>query len=140
MWVWNWTKDEALKEKIRRVYGWHIKGAAGLLQARENGVWWPVADTWTNSKAAAMPLVFIEYDRSMAKDAAVHEAVQRCEAFLCTPEFAKRIGVMVEPEMPWGEFSMAATGFGGLTVAELTEPGVIYLRVQGSGFRVQERQ
>jgi hypothetical protein len=140
LWVWNWTKNEALKDKIRRVYGWHVKGAQGLLQARENGVWWPVADTWTNSKAAAMPLVFIEYDRSMAKDAAVHEAVQRCEAFLCTPEFAKRIGVMVEPEMPWGEFSMAATGFGGLTVAELTEPGVIYLRVQGSGFRVQERQ
>jgi hypothetical protein len=128
LWVWNWTKDQELKEKIRRVYAWHIKGSQGLLQARDNGVWWPVGHSWTNSKAAAMPLVLIEYDRSMAKDPEVHEAVERCEAFLCNADLVKRIGVMVEPEMPWGEFSMPATGFGGLALAELIKPGVIFLK------------
>lgn len=128
LWVWNWTSDEALKEKTRRVYGWHIKGSMGLLQARENGVWWPVRDNWTNSKSAAMPLVLIECDRSMAKDPEVHEAVQRCAAFLSAPEFAKRIGVMCEPDLPWGEYSMSATGFGGLALAELAKPGVVFLK------------
>jgi hypothetical protein len=128
LWVWHWTQDAALKDKIERVYGWHIKGAQGLLQARENGVWWPVSETWANSKAAAMPLVLLEYDRSMAKDREVHEAVKRCVSFLCHPAWAERIGVMCPPEMPWGKFAMPATGFAGLTLAEVIEPGVIYLR------------
>ncbi|NOZ23505.1 MAG: hypothetical protein GXP25_20710 [Planctomycetes bacterium] len=130
LWVWHWTKDEKLKDRIRQVYSWHIKGEEGLLHARENAVWWPVSHPWTNSKAAAMPLVLIEYDRSMAKDPEVHEAVERCEAFLCNPDFSKRIGVMCEPDLPWGEYSMAATGFGGLTLAELVKPGVIFLKAK----------
>ena len=128
LWVWHWTSDQALKEKIRKVYGWHIRGSRGLLAARQRGVWWPVTDTWTNSKAAAMPLVLIEYDRSMARDPAVSEAVRRETALLCNPDWAARIGILCDPEMPWGLFSTTATGFGGLTLAELVKPGVIYLK------------
>ena len=113
---------------MQRVYGWHIKGAQGLLQARTNGVWWPVSEPWANSKSAAMPLVFLAYDRSMAQDREVHAAVQRCVSFLCHPAWAERIGVLCPPEMPWGKFAMPATGFAGLTLAEVIEPGVIYLR------------
>ena len=128
LWVWHWTQDAALKARIARVYGWHIKGAQGLLQAREQGVWWPASEPWSNSKAAAMPLVFLEYDRSMAPDREVHEAVARCVKFLCHPSWAERIGVLCPPDMPWGKFAMPATGFAGLTLAEVIEPGVIYLR------------
>jgi hypothetical protein len=78
-----------------------------------------------------MPLVFLEYDRAMTPDVEVHEAIVRAEAFLCNPDFAGRIGVMVAPEMPWGQFSMPATGFGGLFLAELVQPGVIYLAPAG---------
>ncbi len=137
LWTWHWSKDKALKGKTRRgasyqrrVYERHLFGSQGLLQARENGVWWPPTHPWTNSKAAAMPLVLIEYHRSMAEAAEVREGVKRCKAFLCRPEFARRIGVMVEPDLPWGEFSMAATGFCGLTLAELIKPGVVYLKAQ----------
>jgi hypothetical protein len=128
LWVWHWTQDEALKDTIRRVYGWHIKGSRGLLASRDHGVWWPVVDVWSNSKMGALPTVLIEYDRSMARDAEVREAVRRCAAFLCHPQFAHRIGVLCDPQMPWGEFAMAATGFAGLTLAELIEPGVIFLQ------------
>ena len=130
LWVWHWTADEELKDDIRRVYAWHIKGAEGLLQALENGVWWPVGHVWTNAKAAAMPLVLIEYARSMADDAEVNEAVRRCIAFLCAPEFASRIGVMCDPGAPWGDFGASSTGFGGLALAERIEPGVIYLKAK----------
>jgi hypothetical protein len=91
-------------------------------------VWWPPAHPWVDSKAAAMPLVFLEYQRGMADDAEVRDAVRRAAVFLCNPDFAARIGVMVDPELPWGQFSMPATGFGGLFLAEMVRPGVIYLR------------
>lgn len=133
LWVWHWTRDDALKARIRRVYGWHIRGPQGLLAARENAVWWPVSDTWTNSKAAAMPLVLLAYDRGMAKDPDGHDACQRCAAFLCRPEWAARIGILCDPDMPWGKFAMPATGFAGLTLAELIEPGVIYLKTAPRG-------
>jgi len=128
LWVWHWTKDESLREQIRRVYTWHIKGSHGLLAARDNGGWGPVGDFWTNSKMGALPTVLVEYDRSMARDAEVHQAVHRCAAFLCHPEFANRIGVLCDTDMPWGEYAMPATGFAGLTVAELVRPGVVFLK------------
>ncbi|MBC8875756.1 MAG: hypothetical protein H8E44_40535 [Planctomycetes bacterium] len=127
LWVWHWTKDEALKEKIRTVYTWHIKGTEGLLRNRENGVWWSLGRAWGNAKTGAMPLVLIEYDRSMCDAPDVREAVRRCTVFLTHPDFAKRIGVMCEPSMPWGLHSMQATGFAGLLLAELVKPGVTFL-------------
>ncbi len=140
LWVWHWTADEALKEKIRRVYAWHIKGPRGLLAARQQGVWWPLTDPWTNSKAAAMPLVWMEYDRSMEHDAEVAEAVRRATCLLCNPELAARIGILCDPEMPWGEFGTTATGFGGLTLAELVRPGVIYLKSERARLPAAGRQ
>ena len=55
--------------------------------------------------------------------------------FLATPDFSRRIGVMVDdPQLPWGGHTLqswagcavAATGFGGLTIAELIQPGVVF--------------
>ena len=37
-------------------------------------------------------------------------------------------GILCDPAMPWATFSTTATGLGGLTLAELTKPGVIYLK------------
>jgi hypothetical protein len=133
LWVWHWTEDEALKEKIRRVYGWHIQGAKGLLQARENGVWWPLGHPWGNAKTGGMPLVLIEYDRSMGGGPEVREAVRRCAAFLSHPGFAARIGVTCDPSMPWGRYSMQATGFAGLSLAEWVQPGVTFLQSARGG-------
>lgn len=128
LWVWHWTEDEALKEKIRRVVGWHITGAKGLLRARENGVWWPLGHPWGNAKTAAIPLVLVEYDRSMGNTPEVGEAARRSAVFLTQPDFARRIGVTCEPSMPWGRYSMQATGFAGLSLAELAAPGVTFLK------------
>jgi hypothetical protein len=132
LWVWHWTDNEALKSKIRRVYACHIKGDRGLLAARAGGVWWPVADPWTNWKAAAMPLVLVEYARSMAKDPEVTEAARRATVFLCTPEYAERIGVLCDPSMPWGLHATTATGFAGLVLAEIARPGIVFLKLQGT--------
>jgi hypothetical protein len=128
LWVWQWTKDEALKEQIRKVYTWHIKGSHGLLKARDHGVWWPLSDVWSNSKMGALLTVLIEYDRSMARDPEVRQAIDRGTTFLCHPEFARRIGILCDPGKPWGKYALPATGFAGLSLAELLKPGVIFLK------------
>ena len=68
LWVAHHTRDEALRERIRQVYHWHIFGEKGLLQARVQEVWWPVGHPWTNSKAAGMPLVYLGYTDLMGWD------------------------------------------------------------------------
>jgi hypothetical protein len=100
-----------------------------------NTPWMPLQDCWDNSKTAGMPLVFLDYQR-METDPAIDRTVGLAKRFLCTPKFAERIGVMVDdPDLPWGGHSLqswaglavAATGFAGLSVAEMIRPGVIYL-------------
>ena len=128
LWVWNWTDDDALKERIARVCTWHVEGEKGLLRARENGVWWPLGHPWGNAKLGGMPLIIIEHARHTQDSAEVREAVRRSAMFLSHANFAKRIGVRCDPAMPWGGHSMQATGFAGLSLAELVKPGVTFLK------------
>jgi hypothetical protein len=134
--VYNHTKNQALKEKFKKVYNWYIKGEKGLLVNMGINSWWLLQDTWDNSKTAGIPLVFLEY-KNLDNDPAIERAISICKRFLCTPEFAQRIGVMVEDsDLPWGKHSiqswagctMAATGFAGLSIAEMVKPGVIFLK------------
>jgi hypothetical protein len=135
LFVWNQTRDQAFRDKMRRVYDWHLEGEYGLLQAMAGQSWFPLQDMWDNSKTAGMPLVFLARDR-MAGDGKHRGRIADLRRFLATPEFARRIGVMLDdPDLPWGGHSLqswaccsvAATGFGGMTLAEMTEPGIIYL-------------
>jgi hypothetical protein len=135
LFVCHQTSDPKFREKVRTVYGWHINGERGLLNNLQSNPWWPLQDTWDNSKSAGMPQVLLAY-RRMGKDAAVERAVGLMQRFLCTPKFAQRIGVMVNhPDLPWGGDSLqswagcavAATGFGGMSLAEMIKPGMMYL-------------
>jgi len=56
--------------------------------------------------------------------------------FICTPKYARLLGVMVDdPDLPWGPHSLqswtgcsiSATGFAGLALAEMIKPGITYL-------------
>lgn len=133
--VYHHTKDEALRNRIEQVYSWYIKGEKGLLANLGQHAWWDLQDYWNNSKTAGMPLAFLNYQR-MKSDPAVDRFVSIAKRFLCTPEFSVQLGIMVhEAELPWGTHSIqswagcsvAATGFAGLSIAEMIQPGVIYL-------------
>jgi len=134
--VYHHTKDQALKDKIQKVYGWYIRGEKGLLASLGNDSWWLLQDAWNNSKTAGVPLALLNYQR-MTDDAGVDRTVSMVKRFLCTPEFSQILGIMGEDaDVPWGgksiqawaACSMAATGFAGLSVAEMIQPGVIYLK------------
>jgi rhamnogalacturonyl hydrolase YesR len=134
--VYHHTKDESLREKMERVYSWYIKGEKGLLANLGQNSWWQLQDAWNNSKTAGIPLAFLNYQR-MADDPAADRFVSIAKRFLCTPLFSQRLGIMVEDaNLPWGGHSLqswaacsvAATGFAGLSIAEMIQPGVIYLK------------
>ena len=95
LFVYHQSSDPKFREKVRKVYGWHINGEQGLLNNLQNNPWWPLQDTWDNSKSAGMPQALLAY-RRMVKDAAVERAVGLMRKFLCTPKFSQRIGVIVK--------------------------------------------
>jgi len=133
--TYHQSQDPEFRTKVERICKWYLKGERGLLATMGNTPWMPLQDCWDNSKTAGMPLVFLDYQR-METDPAIDRTVGLAKRFLCTPKFAERIGVMVDdPDLPWGGHSLqswaglavAATGFAGLSVAEMIRPGVIYL-------------
>lgn len=147
LFVYHQTHDPKFREKVRKVYGWHINGARGLLQDLGNSSWWPLQDSWDNSKSAGMLQVFLAY-RRMVKDAGVERTIGLMRKFLCTSKFARLLGVMVDhPDLPWGGdslqswagFAIAATGFAGLSVAEMIKPGMMYLSQTGPPVGFQKK-
>lgn len=135
LFVYQHVNDVQFREKVRRIYRQHIDGAEGLLHVMGSAPWFPLQDAWDNSKTAGMPLVFLAR-RGMEQDARSERALVLMQKFLCTPEFAERIGVMLDdPDLPWGGHSMqswaccsvAATGFAGLSVSEMVRPSIIFL-------------
>jgi len=129
------SKDARLHEKARRVYALHVEGPRGVLSTIGDRAWWPLEDAWDNSKSAGLPLVLLYY-KTTKENPAVESFLAVARRFLSTPAYARSIGVMVnDPDVPfgghslqsWAGFSIAATGFAGLSAAEMIQPGLIYL-------------
>jgi len=134
--VYYHSSDQKFRSKVEQVYKWYLKGERGLIANIGQNPWWVLQDYWDNSKTAGMPLALLAYQK-IEKNDAVDRVVSLTKRFLCTPQFSQRLGVMVEdPSLPWGGHSLqswagcaiAATGFAGLSLAEMTQPGVIYLK------------
>jgi hypothetical protein len=132
MFVYHQSKNEAFRARLHR----DVMGARGLMSHLPKGsVWWPLQDAWNNSKSAAMPLPLMTY-QEMGGNPRVAAFLDLARRFLCTHEYSASIGVMLEdPDLPWAGHTLqswtgctvAATGFGGMSLAEWTKPGVIYL-------------
>lgn len=132
------SRDADFRRRVWRASRKHLLGSAGLLSCMAEKLWWPLNCAWNNSKSALMPVVLSSYlELADAFEAPgddiewVREAYRRCRQFLCTPEYVRRIGVMESPaQLPWGNTqtwsgcAVAATGFAGLALAEMIEPGL----------------
>lgn len=135
-----------LRQKLFHALKCYLFGSAGILRFLEDAPWWPIQNVWNNSKSAGNPILlrdFLEYgaefgaaEEELAKCRALYE---QCGKFLCTPEFAERIGVMAEDPkgalpfrlhsiQSWTGCAVAATGFAGIAYANMIKPGILYLR------------
>jgi hypothetical protein len=138
------SPELTLRQRALTALRKYLFGSNGLLAARGDAPWWRSSEMWTSSKSAALP-IFLQLFRDLgAEIGATSEELKRVEdayrvsrKFLCTPEFAHRLGIMVdEPDLPWGGQSLqswacctvAATGFAGIALANMIRPGIIFLR------------
>ncbi len=135
LFVYHHTENSQFRRKVQEVYRWHIDGERGLQRAIGDKAWFPLQDAWDNSKTAGMPLVFLMRHR-MDRHKGTGRTLEVLRRFLSSPPLAMRIGVMLEdPDLPWGGHSLqswaccsvAATGFAGLSLAEMIQPGIVYL-------------
>ncbi len=122
----------------------YLFGRRGILALMGARTWWPLQNSWHNSKSAANPILLLDYLRvgpefgaSPEKLDAVRAHLAQCEHFLCTPEYAQRIGVLLKTPAAsypflnhsiqcWAGCAVAATGFGGIALADMLAPGIIY--------------
>jgi hypothetical protein len=137
------SRNEAVRRQVFDALRKYLLGSQGLIATWDGAPWWPIQDTWNNSKSAATPLflayflrVAPQYDLPRAELAQVEEVYRVARRFLCTPAHARQIGVMEnDPDLPWGGHSLmswtgcavAATGFAGLALADMVEPGISYM-------------
>jgi hypothetical protein len=91
---------------------------------------------WNNAKSIGTVQTLLYAKTRLGGSPALDEALAGMRRFLCTPEYARRVGVMADDrEHPvsehcyqtWTGMDRQAAGFAGMTLAEMLKPGVIYL-------------
>jgi len=140
------TKRPQLKKIIYDAIQNHLFGSTGLLKNKANQTWWSIQNTWNNSKSVAMPIILQDFqlyademNASQEKIDYVKKEYENCMKFLCIPKYARILGVMSNDpieKLPFGPHSLqswtgcavAATGFAGITLAQMIKPGIIYLK------------
>ena len=137
------SRNETVRRHVFEALRRYLLVNHGSIANRDGAAWWPIQDTWNNSKSEATPL-FLAYFLRVAPHfglpptelAKVEETYAVARRFLCTPAHARQIGVMEsDPDLPWGGHSLmswtgcavAATGFVGLALADMVQPGISYL-------------
>lgn len=124
----------------------YVFGSEGLLELKKGLPWWEMQNIWHNSKSTGNPIFLLdcihygkEFELSSDKIKRAEDELSVCEKFLCTPEFAVRLGVMMpvpEGDYPfpnhalqgWAGCSVAATGFCGIALSDMIKKNIIYLK------------
>lgn len=128
--------DDALRTRIHEALRWRVYGEEGLLAALGNQVWWPIQDIWNNAKSIGMVQTLLYAQTHLGSSPTLDEAIAGMRRFLCTPEYARRLGIMADDrERPasvfgyqtWTGMDRQSAGFAGMTLAEMLKPGVLYL-------------
>lgn len=134
--TWHHTSAGAFRDRIRLALHRRAHGAAGLLAALRGHAWWPIQDIWNNAKSVGIVQTLLFAGQVGDTSARMDTALEDMRRMLCAPRYAARLGVMPDDsERPsarhylqtWSGMAMEATGFAGMTLAEMLKPGVLYL-------------
>lgn len=108
--------------------------------------WWKLQNNWHNSKSAGNPILFLDYIRYAKEFGAEEKQIETAKReleilkkFICTPQYAKQIGVMLKTPagkypfanhsiQSWAGCAVAATGFCGIALADMIKENIIYLK------------
>lgn len=130
------ASDAVFRARVEQALSKRVFGEHGLLKALGGAAWWKVQDIWNNAKSIGMVQTLLHVQRAGRSAPELDRALNGMRRILCTREYARRLGVMPEDaERPagihglttWSGMRMEATGFAGMTLAEMLKPGVLYL-------------
>jgi hypothetical protein len=132
------TPDEDLRQAIHEALQRRVFGRCGLLAALGDGAWWPVQDIWNNAKSLGMVQTLLFAEESGLETPALRAVLASLRQVVSTPEYSRRLGVRAEDSeypaeqhgfLTWSGMSREATGFAGMTLAEILSPGILYRAV-----------
>lgn len=112
------TGDEDLRKAIDTTIDRWLYGSEGLLINTRNGYWWDQQSGWGNSKMAGMLYVLATHPR-IPTDPGLRTWLRRGVAWMSDLERGRIFGIMMHPSNTHGEYSLVATGFAGIGLAEV---------------------
>ncbi len=132
------TRDEKFRRQLHEVIKNRVYGTCGLMATLGDRTWWPMenADIWNRAKSAGMPQTLLYARACGVTLPRLEKALDHIKKILCLPKYAQFLGIMPEDsERPatkyayftWSGMQQEATGFAGMTLAEMIKPGVLYL-------------
>lgn len=86
---------------------------------------------WEYAKCCAIPSLFSYYLNNIEENAQLRETYEKSIRFLSNPLHAVTVGVAGDPKSPMGYFTVQATGFAGLSLAESIQPGSTFSCIGG---------
>jgi hypothetical protein len=134
--TWHHTQDAALKLELQQALQHRVHGRAGLLAAQGDATWWPYQDVWNNAKSLGMVQTLLFAQRHGKTTPRLAQAITDAGRLLSAPALSRSLGVMASDRgrpitrhaiRSWAGIRMEATGFAGMTLAEMIKPGVLYL-------------
>ncbi|MCF7688708.1 MAG: hypothetical protein K9M98_00800 [Cephaloticoccus sp.] len=134
--TWHHTTDASLRHALQRALHHRVHGRAGLLAAQGNATWWPFQDIWNNAKSVGMVQTLLFVQRHGKSTPRLEQAITEARHLLSVPALRRSLGVMTPDRgrpitrhaiRSWAGLRMEATGFAGMTLAEMIQPGALYL-------------
>jgi hypothetical protein len=134
--VWHHTGDARLRQDLQRALQRRVHGRAGLLAAKGDATWWPYQDVWNNAKSVGMVQTLLFVQRHGHRTTQLDQAMTDAAHLLGDTTLRQSLGVMASDRgrpisrhtiRSWAGLRMEATGFAGMTLAEMIKPGGLYL-------------
>lgn len=134
--TWHHAPEGAFRDRVRQALANRVHGSAGLLKALNGNVWWPIQDIWNNAKSIGIVQTLLFVKQFGTSSPRLETALADANRFICTPDYAERLGITVNDAerpavlhglMTWSGMANEATGFAGMTLGETIRPGVLYL-------------
>jgi hypothetical protein len=122
-WIERFAVREEAKARARLALERYLWGPFGLRRQAVNGYWWSPRNPWTDSKMGGMLYILARSGR-WNQSPALEGWTQQALAWLADPALSRQIGVLAPLPSMTGRYGMVATGFAGIGIAELAEPGV----------------
>lgn len=143
VWVRQYTGDETLARSIDAGIEKYLWGGGGIAGSRVNAVFWRPINDWEASKSGGLLFLLTEYrrrvtsaieggatdNRQVRNRDGTEQWIRDFQTWLANPVQAAAYGIGMSPTSREGTYAFAATGFAGIGLASVVDPGSLFPRL-----------